>query len=82
MQKLRQLSMEFTNTATQVGEVIIAEKFLPNDAKTIKSMTTQVGGYAGGEKYIVDGIFYKFAVDNKGKSANAGNSSFPRPVWW
>lgn len=66
MSQLRQLSHEFATRATEIGQVIITEKALEHDMKTIKSHTQQFGGYAGGEKYLVDGIFFKFAVDNRG----------------
>jgi hypothetical protein len=29
-------------------------------------MTSWVGGVAGGEKYVKEGIFFKFALDVKG----------------
>jgi len=29
-------------------------------------MTSWVGGIAGGEKYVKEGIFFKFALDGKG----------------
>jgi serine/threonine protein kinase/tetratricopeptide (TPR) repeat protein len=64
--QLRQLSHEFATRATEIGQVIITEKALSNDDKTIKHHTQQLGGYAGGEKYLVEGIFFKFAVDNRG----------------
>ena len=37
---------------------------MDNDKKTIKP--TSIGGIAGGDKYIVQNILFKFAVDSKG----------------
>ena len=36
--------------------------FLPDDKKTIKPKS--LGGMAGGEKYIVQNILFKFAIDS------------------
>lgn len=66
MAQLRQLAHEFATRATEIGQVIITEKALTYQEKTLKTHTQHVGGYAGGEKYLVDGIFFKFAVDNRG----------------
>lgn len=40
------------------------ELSLPEQSKTIKAV--DVGGVAGGTKYIHNGIFLKFAVDSAG----------------
>jgi hypothetical protein len=42
------------------GKIIISEKALPVDMKTIKPVNA--GGIAGGEKFIVSGILFKFAA--------------------
>jgi hypothetical protein len=39
----------------------ISEKYLPQEEKTIRPL--KVGGFAGGVKYCVAGILFKFAVD-------------------
>jgi hypothetical protein len=44
------------------GRIIIAERFLTS--KTIRPVG--VGGTAGGEKYIIQNILFKFAVDSNG----------------
>eukprot|EP01129_Flabellula_baltica_P001758 TRINITY_DN1167_c0_g3_i1.p1 TRINITY_DN1167_c0_g3~~TRINITY_DN1167_c0_g3_i1.p1 ORF type:complete len:1479 (-),score=312.24 TRINITY_DN1167_c0_g3_i1:5-4441(-) len=54
---------DFAQMATNFGRIIISEKFVPYHRKTIKS--SSIGGVAGGEKYIVSGIFFKFAHDVK-----------------
>jgi hypothetical protein len=45
------------------GETIIRERSLPTALKTIKP-SDDFGGIAGGEKFCVAGIFFKFAIDN------------------
>lgn len=52
-------------SATMFGKIIISEVFLPDSEKTIKAVKS-VGGNAGGEKYLFNGILFKFAVDWKG----------------
>lgn len=39
----------------------MSEVFLPDEQKTIKPKN--IGGVAGGDKYIVHNILFKFAVD-------------------
>lgn len=56
---LADLAKDFSNTAKLYGRIIIEETCLDNSKKTIKSIN--VGGVAGGEKYEVRGIFFKFA---------------------
>jgi hypothetical protein len=45
------------------GRIIISKKYLPNDKKTIKEF--HAGGTAGGIKYLVQGILFKFVMDTK-----------------
>lgn len=58
------ISQDFVQTAILYGKIIISEVFLPDEHKTIKP-TSSVGGNAGGEKYLFNGILFKFAVDWK-----------------
>lgn len=51
-------------TAQTYGRVIISELSVPVLNKTIKP--TSIGGAAGGEKYVVNGILFKFALDFNG----------------
>lgn len=44
--------------ASTYGRVIISEMTLPETSKSIKSV--QVGGIAGGRKYIAQGSFWNF----------------------
>ncbi len=47
------LEHDFVFSAESYGKIIISEYLLPNHKKTIPPVN--VGGIAGGEKYIVDG---------------------------
>jgi hypothetical protein len=49
----RDLAAEFRETAIRVGRIIIDEKWLPEDKKTVHSVA--VGGIAGGEKFMSEG---------------------------
>jgi hypothetical protein len=48
--KLRQLCVQFANTAAQVGTTIVKELFYPQQRKSIQNISQLVGGLAGGEK--------------------------------
>eukprot|EP01130_Rhizamoeba_saxonica_P015612 TRINITY_DN7051_c0_g1_i2.p1 TRINITY_DN7051_c0_g1~~TRINITY_DN7051_c0_g1_i2.p1 ORF type:complete len:846 (+),score=172.47 TRINITY_DN7051_c0_g1_i2:247-2538(+) len=54
---------EFSQFATDYGNIIISEKNLPVWEKSIKPLG--VGGIAGGEKFRVRGLFFKFAKDTQ-----------------
>jgi hypothetical protein len=56
---------EFENVATLFGRIIISERTLPENRKTIKPATKSVGGIAGGDKYIHAGILFKFIHEEK-----------------
>ena len=60
--KLIQLAQDFVSSATIYGKLIISEHKLPPRKRTVKP-TTEVGGHLGGEKYIVNDILFKFAMD-------------------
>jgi hypothetical protein len=61
--RLRNLANDFVSVAEQYGRIIISERHLPNADKTIRPVG--VGGVAGGDKYIAQGILFKFAVDTR-----------------
>ena len=63
--KLIQLAQDFVSSATIYGKLIISEHMLPPNMRTIKR-TNKVGGYLGGDKYIVNDILFKFANDAHG----------------
>jgi hypothetical protein len=64
-EKIREVAQNFVTTAELFGKIIIAEAYVPNKYKTIKPVP-ELGGFAGGEKYIWNGILFKFAMDWKG----------------
>ena len=55
------LATSFASCAKRYGKIIISEMHLSYDSKTIKPSNT--GGLIGGEKYIVQNILFKFALD-------------------
>ena len=60
-EKLAAIIKDFHFNARKYGELIISEKHVPCLQKTIKPVT--IGGVAGGDKYIVNGMLFKFAQD-------------------
>lgn len=62
---IAQIAQDFVSTAIMFGKIIISEVFLDDANKTIKA-SAGFGGNAGGEKYLFNGILFKFAVDWKG----------------
>ena len=58
-EKLIRLEREFVYTSETWGRIIIEEAFFPHHKKTIKPIQSSMG-FAGGEKYIVHGILFKF----------------------
>ena len=61
-QVLSQLASDFIQAVRRTGTTIISELFLPDKQRTIKKFTN-IGGHAGGGKYIHQGILYKCAED-------------------
>ena len=59
--RLAHLARDFFSSSKTYGKIIISEFYLPENEKTIKSINA--GGIAGGSKYIVSGIFFKFCLD-------------------
>ena len=55
---------DFIHAAQTYGRIIISEVYLPVRKKTIKPLN--LGGVAGGDKYVVHNILFKFAVDSAG----------------
>jgi len=54
------LANDFLYVAETYGRIIISEQFLPYSAQAIKPVTM---GIAGGKKFLVQNIFFKFATD-------------------
>ena len=65
-EQLSELAADFAFTARAIGRLIISEKYLAPAQKTIKPLTDTMGGSAGGEKYCVHNIVFKFTVDHLG----------------
>eukprot|EP01102_Stenamoeba_stenopodia_P000863 TRINITY_DN10802_c0_g1_i1.p1 TRINITY_DN10802_c0_g1~~TRINITY_DN10802_c0_g1_i1.p1 ORF type:complete len:746 (-),score=191.36 TRINITY_DN10802_c0_g1_i1:135-2372(-) len=61
LEKVEKLTGDFYYAAKCYARIIISELCLPESQKTIPPV--KVGGLAGGEKYIVKGIMFKFALD-------------------
>ena len=57
-------SGEFLNRVTSIGEVIIRDHFKAMGDRVFKP--AEMGGIAGGTKYIVDGLLFKFANPAEG----------------
>lgn len=49
-------------TVQTYGRIIVSERHLPLGRKTFSPLQSGAG-VAGGEKYIVKGIYFKFALD-------------------
>ena len=62
-EELFDLGKNFEESATKYAKIIISEFHLPHDKKTIKQ--ANVGGLAGGVKFICNDILFKFAIDNR-----------------
>lgn len=59
---ITQLSEEFVQEAITTVKIIVNERYLPPEQKTIQP--ADVGGIAGGTKYVHNQMFFKFAVDS------------------
>jgi hypothetical protein len=57
------LGSDFVKLAETYARIIISEKCLPIEQKSIKPVN--IGGAAGGDKFLVNGILFKYAVDNQ-----------------
>ena len=71
---LSRLSADFKATAENYARVIVMERHLPDGEKTVKRLSGLEGGgggdgagfslgAAGGEKYLVAGIYFKFCIE-------------------
>jgi hypothetical protein len=59
--QLHHLALDFAYCAENYGRIIISEIMLPDQEKTIQPVS--IGGVAGGQKYFIQGIYFKFALD-------------------
>ena len=60
-QTLQKIGDLFVHNVSKYGKIIIEEQNVPDDKKTIQK--SSAGGIAGGEKFKVNGILFKFAHD-------------------
>eukprot|EP01091_Cochliopodium_minus_P019576 TRINITY_DN8269_c0_g1_i2.p1 TRINITY_DN8269_c0_g1~~TRINITY_DN8269_c0_g1_i2.p1 ORF type:complete len:734 (+),score=164.05 TRINITY_DN8269_c0_g1_i2:154-2202(+) len=63
--EIMRIASDFLEFATSYGKIIISELFVPHQNKTIKP-NKSLGGIIGGEKYVVQNILFKFAIDTSG----------------
>jgi hypothetical protein len=56
-QKVINIAKDFLHVAKTYGKIIITERFIPVEEKTVKPI--DIGGKAGGVKYIVGGVLFK-----------------------
>jgi len=61
--KFSAVANDFEVAASVYTQIIVSELTLPYDAKTIKPVN--MGGVAGGIKYVAQGILFKFSLDVK-----------------
>ncbi|MDP2434321.1 MAG: hypothetical protein Q8P67_01100 [archaeon] len=62
---LTDIAKDFTYAVETYGRIIVSEMNLPEEQRTIK-VDTRFGGVAGGKKYFIAGILFKFAIDTHG----------------
>lgn len=58
---LAELVQDFRHAAVTYGKVILAEMHLPAERKTIRP--TEVGGFAGGVKFIAGDVLFRLPID-------------------
>ncbi|KNC55424.1 uncharacterized protein AMSG_11086 [Thecamonas trahens ATCC 50062] len=69
--RLYALTSTFAETAQAIARIIVDEAGLPQGAPRRILPATEAGGVAGGEKYVVASMFFKFATDSHGIYAGA-----------
>jgi hypothetical protein len=72
MDRLTDMTAKFTEDAVTYGSIIIKEQNLPINQKTIKPIG--VGGVAGGQKFVHEGIFFKFPTNEANLYGNLENA--------
>lgn len=71
--KIHLLYSNFLMTAQLYTKIIVEEYVLPIEDKTIRPIS--IGGIAGGDKYLIEGIFFKFALDKANLYGGHSNAS-------
>ena len=56
------VTREFTFVAKKYATVLVEENGLPMTQRTFTPLKA-AGGIAGGEKYLIHGVLFKFAID-------------------
>jgi hypothetical protein len=69
--RLALLANDFVRTATHFAKIIIVEKNLAEEKRTIRS--ADIGGVAGGEKFVIHGIVFKFATRDSTRLRDTGD---------
>jgi len=72
---LAALARDFVYTAGNYGRILIEEMNLPNHLKTLKPKKSNGIGGAGGAKYVANGIYYKFCIDERGDLFNGSTNA-------
>jgi tetratricopeptide (TPR) repeat protein len=63
--QLLHLAQDFLYSCVTYGRIILSELALPDAAKTIRP-AGELGGVAGGTKYVAQSIMFKLAIDKDG----------------
>eukprot|EP01124_Arcella_intermedia_P008888 TRINITY_DN15696_c0_g1_i1.p1 TRINITY_DN15696_c0_g1~~TRINITY_DN15696_c0_g1_i1.p1 ORF type:complete len:1232 (+),score=311.07 TRINITY_DN15696_c0_g1_i1:15-3710(+) len=61
-EKIARLARDFIEVSSTYGKIIISEAHLPDSKKTVRPLLGS--GVAGGSKYLVQDIFFKFSLDS------------------
>lgn len=61
-QQVISISRDFLEAMSTVGRIIISERYVKVEEKTIKPI--DIGGFLGGSKYLVHGILFKYAISH------------------
>jgi hypothetical protein len=64
---LLKLNEDFVARASYLSRVLVDDIHLPVEKRRLQPR--QMGGIAGGEKYLEEGIFFKFALDVSPRSS-------------
>jgi Clustered mitochondria len=70
---LYSLFLDFEETVLLYGRIICSERDLPVEEKSIRPAT--LGGFAGGEKFLVHGILFKFCTADSGLYASLDHAN-------
>ena len=78
--QLHKLTQDFEYAAQSYARIIVSELPLPFEHKTIRP--SALGGIAGGAKYVVGGIVFKFALDSIIRLTPSTAPSLPPSELW